>query len=299
MSARVRVGSGWPGTMRGGAGLLLVLALLAGCAVAPGPDHVPDPEGDPEQDSPPLVDRPGLESLPDPEPRWEPLARRGNHSPYEVFGQRYFLLPTAQGYAEEGLASWYGQKFHGRQTSSGEPYDMFELTAAHRYLPLPTYVRVTNLENDRTTIVRVNDRGPFHADRIIDLSYGAAVKLGFMNQGTALVKVEAIVPDERPLPTLALPADAVESAADDNERPPPLWLQAGAFGSPVAAEALRDRLDGLLSAASEDVGVKLLTGDDDLIRVRVGPLDNDREAGRLQALLQEMDAYGRPLIVRD
>lgn len=281
---------GWPGV----ATLAALMLVLAGCASGPRPGPA-EPDFDRQQDSPPLVDRPGLATLADPEPRWEPLSRSGNRSPYEVFGQTYFLLPTAEGYSERGIASWYGQKFHGRYTSSGEPYDMFELTAAHRSLPLPTYVRVTNLENGRTTIVKVNDRGPFHEDRVIDLSYAAAVKLDFMAQGTAEVHVEVIEPDDRPLPTLVL-VDEPESKGGGVT---PLWLQAGAFGNPVAAEALQEQLDGLLSEAAETVGVKLLTGDDELVRVRVGPIQGAREAGRLQALLQGIDPLSRPLIVQD
>ena len=152
----------WP------AGLLVV--LLAGCAV--GSSSRPQPDG------PPINVPANLHQLPDPVPRDEPKSTRGNPPSYTVHGRTYFVMPTAEGYSETGLASWYGRKFHGRTTSSGEPFDMLQLTAAHRSLPIPTYVRVTNLTNGKRTVVRVNDRGPFHPDRIIDLSYAAAVKLG-------------------------------------------------------------------------------------------------------------------------
>ncbi|MDX1452372.1 MAG: septal ring lytic transglycosylase RlpA family protein, partial [Oleiphilaceae bacterium] len=132
--------------------------------------------------------------VPDAIPVWEPLSPQGNRSPYTVRGKQYRILPSAAGYREEGIASWYGLKFHGELTSNGEIYNMYAMSAAHKSLPLPTYVKVTNLSNQRSVIVRVNDRGPFHSERVIDLSYAAAKKLGFDKQGTARVLLEAIVP---------------------------------------------------------------------------------------------------------
>ena len=155
-------------------------------------DHYPFYDKRPSGDSGPTGPTPDLSNLPDPIPRAEPLSKYGNKSPYEVLGKTYYVLPNPDNYKEYGKASWYGTKFHGRRTSSGEPYDMYKLTAAHRSLPIPSYVRVTNLDNRRTAIVRVNDRGPFHSERMIDLSYAAAVKLGFANQGTARVMVELV-----------------------------------------------------------------------------------------------------------
>lgn len=136
-------------------------------------------------------------NIPDAVPRDEPLSQYGNPESYTVYGETYQVLPTAQGYNERGYASWYGRKFHGRRTSSGEIYDMYQMTAAHRTLPLPTFVKVRNLENNRVITVRVNDRGPFHSDRIIDLSYAAAAKLGILDAGSAMVQVEAINPGGR------------------------------------------------------------------------------------------------------
>jgi rare lipoprotein A len=127
----------------------------------------------------------------------EDKSRYGNRPEYEVFGIRYRVLESSIGYEEEGSASWYGEEFQGRPTSSREPYDMYLMTAAHRTLPLPTYVEVTNLENGRRAVVRVNDRGPFHPDRIIDLSYVAALKLGYVDAGTARVRVRALEPAAR------------------------------------------------------------------------------------------------------
>lgn len=277
------MGARWPGL------LLLVLSalLLAGCVGLPVPDV--------ERDSAPLVVPPGLEELPNPEPRWEPLSRSGNRSPYMVFGETYHLIPTAEGYREQGIASWYGAKFDGRLTASGEPYDMFGLTAAHRMLPLPTYARVTNLENGRSTIVKINDRGPFHDDRIIDLSYGAAVKLGFAESGVARVEVEAITVEDGPPLHLDAPI-LVSTLAEGDGR---IWLQAGAFGNPEAAAALKKRLLGLIGERADAAGVELLRGADALTRVRVGPLPDLIEASRLQALISFSDLGGVPLIVRD
>ncbi len=171
-----------------GLAIPVVMALIAaGCASVPGPLSRTQSDGAP-RNAPA-----NLASLPDPVPRAELPSRYGNPATYVVHGKKYNTWDSAHGYQEEGFASWYGTKFHGRRTSSGEPFNMYTLTAAHRHLPVPTYVRVTNLENQRSTIVRVNDRGPFHPNRIIDLSYAAAVKLGFADDGTARVKVEAVV----------------------------------------------------------------------------------------------------------
>jgi len=137
---------------------------------------------------------PPADSVPDAVPRVEPRARNGNPPFYEVFGKRYFVLASSTGYVERGVASWYGPGFHKVQTSTGEPYDMYAMTAAHKTLPLPAYVRVTNLQNGRSVVVRVNDRGPFVGNRIIDLSYTAAAKLDMLRNGTAMVEVRSIDP---------------------------------------------------------------------------------------------------------
>ena len=164
-------------------GLVLTTCLLAACATTP--------QNTSKRDGPPLkyVD---VSTIPDAVPRYEPLSSFANPASYNVFGKDYKVMKTASGYKAKGLASWYGRKFQDRPTSSGEPYDMFAMTAAHKRLPIPTYVRVTNLSNSKQIIVRVNDRGPFYEDRIIDLSYAAAKKLGITKAGTALVEIEAI-----------------------------------------------------------------------------------------------------------
>jgi rare lipoprotein A len=173
---------------------VLVAAVLAvsGCSVVGypgGAPSVPAPRAN-DTDRDPAA-------IADAVPRDEPPSRYGNPAEYEVDGRTYRVLDTSEGYDEEGLASWYGSEFQGRRTSSGEPYDMYLMTAAHRTLPIPTYVEVTNLENGRRAVVRVNDRGPFHSDRIIDLSYAAARKLGIVGPGTARVRVRALEPTQR------------------------------------------------------------------------------------------------------
>lgn len=166
----------------------------AGSAVAPGG---PAPSGAAGAPSVVASDAPDPASIPDAVPKPESLSAYGNQPEYEANGHTYHVLATSKGYDEEGVASWYGPKFQGRRTSSGETFDMNRMTAAHRTLPLPTYVEVTNLENGRKAIVRVNDRGPFKKGRLIDLSYVAAVKLGIVATGTAKVRVRAVGPAAR------------------------------------------------------------------------------------------------------
>jgi rare lipoprotein A len=171
--------------------LTLFLATLAACSSSrPIPPSGPSPDGYPDAGAVPA----SAHAMPDAVPVAEPRSRYGNPKTYEVMGERYFVLGSAEGYREHGRASWYGTKFHGRRTSSGEPYDMYQMTAAHKTLPLPTYVRVTRRSNGRSVVVRVNDRGPFHTGRIIDLSYAAAARLDLLKEGSAEVVVEALAP---------------------------------------------------------------------------------------------------------
>jgi len=168
--------------------LVLVISTVSGCT----PVGVGSP-------APALTSPDGLDfdAIPDAVPREEFKSRSGNPETYVIDGVTYRVMDTSAGYREEGIASWYGGYFHGRRTSSGEIYDMYQMTAAHTSLPLPTYVRVTNQENGRLVVLRVNDRGPFVEDRIIDLSYTAATKLGMVEQGTARVEVVALDPPAR------------------------------------------------------------------------------------------------------
>ena len=272
--------------------VLLALSVLAGCASTDrhggsAPTSGVASDGPPQHLS--AADLARLRSQPDPIPRDEPLSDRGNPREYVVLGKRYRTSNTAAGYVAEGTASWYGRKFHGRLTSSGEPFDMFALTAAHRALPLPTYLLVTNLANGKQTIVRVNDRGPFHDDRLLDLSYGAAVKLGFSENGTAPVRLQALTgglvagttappapPDEPALVTAQSIAPlAAQPAQSTNEV---YFVQAGAFATESGAEALRDRLRGLLPGG-EPVSIFEANG---WYRVRVGPLPTPEAATMVQ-----------------
>lgn len=210
-----------------------------------------------------------IERIPDPIPRPEPRSSRGNPPFYEVLGKRYFVLPTASGYLERGVASWYGPGFHAALTSNGEKYDMYAMTAAHTTLPLPTFVQVTNLRNGRSVTVRVNDRGPFKAGRIIDLSYTAASKLGMLKDGTTFVEVRALTGDQ-PAPPSA-PASA-------------LYVQAGAFGSEANAAKLVERL------RTQGIEKSFVRRDDangqTLFRVRVGPIPTVRDFDRVLAQLK-------------
>lgn len=207
----------------------------------------------------------------------EPPSRGGN-SDYTLFGKRYEILDTAVGFTQEGYASWYGEKFHGHTTSNGETYDMYQLSAAHTTLPLPTFVRVINLENDREVIARVNDRGPFHEDRIIDMSYAAAVRLGFADQGVARVRVEALTPNDGDLPQAR--------TTDDS---PSYWLQFGAFSEENSAQRARSSLE---DEFSHDFRIE---NSGDLHRLRMGPL-TQQQAVELQ---EEWASKGndKPLLI--
>jgi len=280
--------------------ILLPALLLGGCALPPSGvqqdglgSHIP-PASE-------------LADIPDATPRPETLSRYGNPPSYRVQGHEYRTLTSSRGYKERGIASWYGNKFHGRRTSSGEPYDMFAMTAAHKTLPLPTYARVTNLRNGRSVVVKINDRGPFHNNRLIDLSYAAAWKLGITAEGTGLVEVEALqarAPEPDPATTESHPASApstlqtkaaVDTAASTPPDPasahsprtaavplhrpaprakpdrlPELFLQVGAFSSRENARRLKSRLDRTLGTE-----VQILSGDSDrqpVYRVQLGPI---------------------------
>jgi rare lipoprotein A len=258
-----------------------------------------------ERDRGPAVP-PDVSGVKEPVPRVEPLAQYGNRSPYTVLGRTYRVLPTAKGYRERGSASWYGYKFHGRLTSSREVYDMYAMTAAHKTLPLPTYVRVTHLENGRSIIVRVNDRGPFVDGRIIDLSYAAAAKLGVHVTGTAPVEVVAIDPadpDALPPPPAAGSARPPRPVAPPPRAPSPapaapamppgsgdVQVQAGSFASRENARNLADRLE---RAGVDDVFVDRVLLDAGLRwRVRIGPLSRGVETERVLERLRTLGIRG-------
>ncbi len=298
-------------------------ALLASCSSTPAPSTTPSKSttssgpGDyarPHKDGAPWWDV-DVSQIPDavPMPHYGPYKA----NPYTVLGKTYFPISDGHRYSATGTASWYGTKFHGQPTANGEKYDLYGMSAAHKTLPLPTYVKVTNLDNGRTVTLRVNDRGPFYSDRIIDLSFAAAKKLGFAETGTARVKVEGIDPQQwwaaqgRPVPAMmAQPQMAASkpttSIAQPIEQytPPPqqhaaatvpleidakknaspaasgLFLQVGAFANPDAAQLLKDKLSGVVSAPVFISSV--VHNQQTLHRVRLGPIDTSDEAMQLE-----------------
>ncbi len=259
--------------------------------------------------SPTVVAPPPATSAPGPDvvPHAEPRSRNGNPPFYDVFGKRYYVLSSSVGYVERGVASWYGPGFHKERTSTGEPYDMYGMTAAHKTLPLPVFVRVTNLQNGLSVVVRVNDRGPFVDNRIIDLSYTAASKLGMLRNGTAMVEVRSIDLREEssaaPIVTAATlepvtvppaaaspePGAPVPTAPSTVVAPPavaPLYIQAGAFSDPKNAERLADKLRGggygkVFVRENQIAGRRMF-------RVRIGPVPDVAEFDRIVAALERV-----------
>ena len=300
---------------------VITSAFLGACATAPGPagDSAPpaannDAPGSDryslQQDTAPEEPR-DVSRLPEPVPKKEPRSRYGNPQSYSVWGKTYQVLPQADGYVAEGKASWYGQKFHGHRTSSGEPFDMYQFTAAHRSLPLPTYARVTNLDNGKSLVVRVNDRGPFHEDRIIDLSWAAAVRLGIEQSGTGRVRVEAISGQQQPDGPSSTVPTAVRAALDS---PPPsaandnasaktdtadngaskggsLFLQAGAFSDRTSAQRLQQELVNQLG-----VDTRIQHSDGDLFRVWIGPYESNQQRQQVRETVANA-GFDRPMPV--
>ncbi|HEY1491317.1 MAG TPA: septal ring lytic transglycosylase RlpA family protein [Steroidobacteraceae bacterium] len=249
--------------------------FLAGCSLdGRRPASAPAPAIPPAAAAAaPATPAPGnIDAIPDAVPRAEPRSAHGNPPFYDVYGQRYFVLPTAGGYLERGVASWYGPTFHGGNTSSGEQYDMYGMTAAHKTLPLPTYARVTNLRNGKSIVVRINDRGPFVANRLIDLSYTAAAKLDMLREGTTLVEVRALTP--------GVPDDLSRSAASP---PPALYVQAGAFADVQNAQRALEKLHGAGLASA--FLVPPVQGHSRLYRLRLGPVTSVAEFDQLAARL--------------
>jgi rare lipoprotein A len=264
------------------------------------------------KDSAPEGGIPDVHLIPEPEVRAEPRSKYGNRSPYTVLGKRYTVLDTAEGYDETGIASYYGRKFHGRRTSNLEVYDMYAFTAAHKTLPLPSYARVTNLANGESVVVRVNDRGPFHEGRIIDLSYAAAVKLGVDRTGTARVEVVGLSPGEnarneydavasavQPQPEVAsaepLPPSPMDALVRRLPDDPGIEFQVASFGS-------RENAERALAAvnAAGIAGARLLDADAGgrrVWRLRIGPV---AEAAA-DALAMQISGlgFGQPQRVRE
>jgi rare lipoprotein A len=301
-------------------GALLAAVLLAACASTAHRIQPLPPQPVPPPPPPPAAQ---IARIPDAVPRPEARSAHGNPPFYDALGHRYFVLATADGYLERGVASWYGPSFHGGNTSSGEAYDMYGMTAAHKTLPLPCYARVTNLANGRSVVVRINDRGPFVANRIIDLSYTAAAKLDMLRDGTAMVEVRTLEPggsgtqfaDANPAPATAPaqtfeppaaappPSAAPPSAAPPSVTAPPaapalplLYVQTGAFGDPANAGRQLARLHaaGLASAFI----LPPPEGKVQLYRVRVGPVGSVAEFDALAAQLAGL-GIANPRLVTD
>jgi rare lipoprotein A len=307
------------------------VALLAGCGGhAPRRVASPPPSPGPRDASlPPDTARPQSEryrqnddngpnappidvsKIPEPVPKTEPRSRFGNKQSYSVLGKTYTLLPSAEGYVERGIASWYGNKFHGYMTSSFETYDMYAFSAAHKTLPLPSYARVTNLDNGKSVVVRVNDRGPFHENRIIDLSYAAAVKIGVWPKGTGLVEVRSIDPGhpdaKLPPPEVASQPIAPRSAAPLPSRnvvattqpaisgasAPRIYLQLGSFGERANAERAQA---AATKSGLEQVDIQSVTVAGRTVhRVRVGPLATVEAADAMTARIEKL-GLGAPRV---
>ena len=239
---------------------------------------------------------PNLGSVPDAEPRAEPLHRFANR-PYQVFGKDYVPLASVGAFRQRGVASWYGRRFHGGLTSTGERYDMYAMTAAHPTLPVPSYVRVTNVANGASVVVRVNDRGPFHADRVIDLSYTAAYRLGFADAGSALVDVEAVFPGAGALagaPPAPVQATARAPVLPDTQ-PRGVYLQLGAFAVRENAESFRARMTREFAWLSETIQV---IASESLFRLHLGPYRTQDEARAVADRIRSQVSLAPLLVIR-
>lgn len=256
---------------------------------APAPEAAPKrPGGYYQDDGPAEVIPEGLVDTPDAEPKVEPYAK-GPSKPYQIFGQTYVPITDSRPFVQRGIGSWYGKKFHGQKTASGEIYDMFKMTAAHPTLPIPSYARVTNLRNGRQIIVRINDRGPFHSSRIIDLSYTAALKLDYIRGGSAELEVERLLPDEIARiqsakqrsksdmqSVLAQETDPVARAAPTATTAAPaagggFFLQFGAYAKELNAAAMRERL---MAGWPSSLPPPAIVQSNGLFRLHSGPFRN-------------------------
>lgn len=307
---------------------LAITTLLAACGTAPSrPPTASEARPAPGTVPAPGVARPGgyylddgpdaappqdLDSIPDATPRAEPLHRFANR-PYEVMGQSFRPLNAVQPYKASGIASWYGKKFHGRRTASGEVYDMYAMTAAHPTLPIPSYARVTNVANGRAVVVRINDRGPFLKSRLIDLSYAAANRLGYISRGHADVIVESIIPEELNMVARTAPASPGTApsapgplvraepvyAADASAAPQPplasgLYLQLGAFAERRNAESFRDYISVELGPLNEKIH---LVSDPERHRLHLGPYASADAARKVADQIADRLKF-KPFIVR-
>ena len=272
------------------------MAIVAGCATAP---KAPPKAASPKyysDDGPPEAIPDNLAAIPNAVPRDEPFHRFANR-PYTVFGHSYVPVVNKDPFKQRGIASWYGKKFHGQKTASGEPYDMFAMTAAHPTFPIPSYARVTNLKTGQWVVVRINDRGPFHSNRVIDLSFAAASKIGIAGPGSGMVEVERVFesPEVEPRMTQALPPP-VQIAVDTPvvvEEQAGMWLQLGAFSSRDGAESFRDKVSRELSWNNEPVQMSARDG---MHRVRLGPYRNREEALAIADKVRQTLGYAPTLM---
>ena len=258
--------------------LLGLMVVLSACSTSKPSRYSIDQDHGPSAD----ID---LSHVDDAIPTGEAKSRGGNRSPYTVFGKQYSVLDSEVGYRQRGIASWYGQKFHGHLTSNGETYDMYAMSAAHKSLPLPSFVRVTNLDNGKQVVVRVNDRGPFHGARLIDLSYAAAFKIEMLKEGTARVEIEALTGGvQRPASSALLkPVETPQPSISQNR-----WIQVGAFSSWSSAQSVKTRVELLLR--EQRVSVTKTAANPPLYRVRIGPVADSQE--RSEELLAQLSAEG-------
>jgi rare lipoprotein A len=236
----------------------LIIAMLAACSSTPDPAPTPSKKGAYYLDDGPPKGSVDLATVKDAVPHSEPLSKTGN-KPYVVFGKRYVPLKSNTGFKQKGTASWYGKKFHGKRTSSGETYNMYKMTAAHTVLPIPSYAQVTNLKNGRSVIVRVNDRGPFKHNRVMDLSYAAALKLDVVRTGTGKVQIIAIN-ENKPASKMPVAVKAKQQA----------FIQMGAFSNQNSAYRLQKQLQAD-SYSNVDIE-RVEQGGLSIFRVRLGPL---------------------------
>jgi rare lipoprotein A len=268
-----------------------IVLVLSACAAAPIPGEQPEVQpprsgGYYQDDGPGETPPANLDQIADAQPKAESLHRYANR-PYQVFGREYVPLASVQPYRQRGMASWYGKKFHGQRTASGETYDMYAMSAAHTTLPIPSYARVTRVATGRSVVVRINDRGPFHQGRVIDLSYAAALKLGFAHLGSAEVEVESIEPRQA--------ATTTEQALAATEQAAAVYVQVGAFSSRENAEGLRSRLENELAWLKDAVQV-LAIGN--LWRLHVGPYRTQDDARSVAERIESQLSIKPLLVVR-
>lgn len=241
-----------------------------------------------ENDGPPVFPR-SVKNIPDAVPKHEVKSKYGNPATYSALGKTYRVLDSHHGFEQSGMASWYGTKFHGKRTSSGEAYDMYAMTGAHPTLPIPCYVKVTNLQNKKTAIVKVNDRGPFKDERIIDLSYAAAHKLGVYQNGTAKVKIEVINPNEWDHDLYLASTTNQDTPQKSNtllqleNDAPGVYLQVAAFSHKTNAYAFADKVQALVDAHP----VEISKNNASTYRVRVGPFKQKQDANQVASLLKK------------